>query len=142
VSVRTPNGPLQRTICSLGDLGPGSRETWVKRARKLEHAIAGQQDLLERRSSPEFDAVLEKAKAHRQRHASQPPAEETVTVNPNQITSERHREAGPVHVGHRMAATPDPEVKHLYERLHISAKVMQPTCHSSDNVVEKIRLSY
>ena len=27
----------------------------------------------------------------------------------------------------RMAAKPDPEVKHLYERLHISAKVMQPT---------------
>jgi hypothetical protein len=42
-----------------------------------------------------------KAKAHRQRHASQPPAEETVTVNPNQITTERHREVGPVHVGHQ-----------------------------------------
>jgi hypothetical protein len=25
-----------------------------------------------------------------------------------------------------MAATPDPEVKHFCERLHISAKVMQP----------------
>jgi transposase len=100
-SVRTSSGPRQRTICSLGDLGPGSRETWVKRARKLEHAVAGQQDLLERRSDPEFDAVVEKAKAQRQRHASQPPAEETITVNPDQITTERHREAGPVHVGHQ-----------------------------------------
>ena len=27
----------------------------------------------------------------------------------------------------RMAATPDPEVKDLYKRLHISAKIMQPT---------------
>jgi hypothetical protein len=27
----------------------------------------------------------------------------------------------------RMAATPDPEVKELYKRLHISAKIMQPT---------------
>jgi transposase len=100
-SVRTPNGPRQRTICSLGDLGPGSRETWVKRARKLERAVTGQEDLLERHSNPEFDAVVEKAKAQRQRHASQPPAEETITVNPDQITTERHREAGPVHVGHQ-----------------------------------------
>ena len=99
-SVRTPNGPRQRTICSLGDLGPGSRETWVKRARKLEHAVTGQQDLLESRSSPQFDAVVEKAKAQR---ASQPPAEQsaTITVDPGQITTERHREAGPVHVGHQ-----------------------------------------
>jgi transposase len=100
-SVRTPSGPRQRTICSLGDLGPGSRETWIKRARKLEHAVAGQQDLLDRRSDPEFDAVIEKAKAQRRRHASQAPAEETITVNPNQITTERHREAGSVHVGHQ-----------------------------------------
>jgi transposase len=100
-SVRTPNGPRQRTICSLGDLGPGSRETWVKRARKLEHAIAGQQDLLERRSSPDFDAVLEKAKAARQRHASKTEQSGTITVDPKEITTERHREAGPVHVGHQ-----------------------------------------
>ena len=100
-SVRTPNGPRQRTICSLGDLGPGSRETWIKRARKLEHAVTGQEDLLDRRSSPEFDAVVEKAKAHRQRH--EPPAEQSasITVDPDQITTERHREAGPVHVGHQ-----------------------------------------
>jgi transposase len=100
-SVRTPNGPRQRTICSLGDLGPGSRETWIKRARKLEHAVVGQQDLLDRRSNPEFDAVVEKAKAQRQRHAAQPSAEETITVNPGKVTTERHREAGPVHVGHQ-----------------------------------------
>ena len=100
-SVRTPNGPRQRTICSLGDLGPGSRETWIKRARKLTHAVVGQQDLLDRRSNPEFDAVVEKAKAQRQRHASHPSAEETIAVNPSRITTERHREAGPMHVGHQ-----------------------------------------
>src|SRR5215471_9644879 len=97
-SVRTPNGPRQRTICSLGDLGPGSRETWVKRARKLEHAVTGQEDLLNRRSSPEFDAVVEKAKAHRQRHEppDEPPAEQSasITVDPGQITTERIARSG------------------------------------------------
>ena len=61
-SVRTPKGPRQSTICSLGDLGPGPREEWIRRARKLEQAVAGQGDLLER-SDPEVDRVLEKAKA-------------------------------------------------------------------------------
>jgi transposase len=105
-SVRTPKGPRQNTICSLGDLGPGPREEWARRARKLEHAVAGQEDLLER-SDPEVDRVLEKAKA---KHAAD--AERTaqmpglgsddgghITVDPKLITTELHREAGTVHVG-------------------------------------------
>jgi transposase len=107
-SVRTPKGPRQNTICSLGDLGPGSREEWARRARKLEHAVAGQEDLLER-SDPEVDRVLEKAKA---KHAAD--AHKTaqmpglgsddgghITVDPKLITTERHREAGTVHVGYQ-----------------------------------------
>ena len=28
-SVRTPQGPRQKTICSLGDLSPGPRQKWL-----------------------------------------------------------------------------------------------------------------
>ena len=67
-SVRTPNGPRQKTICSLGDLGPGPREEWIRRARKLEHDVAGQEDLLEP-SDAEAERVLEKAKSKRPANA-------------------------------------------------------------------------
>src|SRR5215468_2509069 len=104
-SVRTPNGPRQKTICSLGDLRPGSREEWARRARKLEHAIAGQEDLLEP-NDPETQRVLEKAKSKRGAN-TRPTAQERqlysgehITVDPKQITTERHREAGTVHVGY------------------------------------------
>jgi transposase len=105
-SVRTPKGPRQNTICSLGDLGPGSREEWARRAHKLAHAVAGQEDLFER-SDPEADGVLEKAKAKRaadtQRTAQMPGPGEGghITVDPKRITTEYHREAGTVHVGYQ-----------------------------------------
>jgi len=107
-SVRTPKGPRQNTICSLGDLGPGPREEWARRARKLEHAVAGQEDLLER-SDPEVDRVLEKAKAKHaadaQRTAQMPGLGSGdgghITVDPKLITTERHREAGTVHGGYQ-----------------------------------------
>ena len=35
-SVRTPKGPRQKTVCTLGDLGPRSREDWLKLVRKVE----------------------------------------------------------------------------------------------------------
>src|SRR5262245_21911954 len=40
-SVHTPKGPRQRTICSLGSLGPGPREQWHALARKIETSLAG-----------------------------------------------------------------------------------------------------
>src|SRR5215467_8946452 len=101
VSVRTPNGPRQKTICSLGDLGPGSREEWAKRARKLEHAVGGQEDLLEPRDA-EAERVLQKAKRNTipQRTAIETElcGGEHITIDPKLITTERHREAGTVHV--------------------------------------------
>jgi hypothetical protein len=41
-SVHTAKGPRQRSICSLGDLGPRPREEWLKLARKIEDALVGQ----------------------------------------------------------------------------------------------------
>ena len=93
-SVLTPNGPRQGTICSLGDLVPGSREEWVRRTRKLKHAVAGQEDLL-KPSDPEAERVVENAKA---KHAGDERCEH-ITVDPKLINVERHREAGTVHVG-------------------------------------------
>jgi transposase len=105
-SVRTSNGPRQKTICSLGDLGPGSREEWARRARKLEHAVAGQEDLFEP-SDAEAERALEKAKTKRgnaQRAAQEQQlyGGERITVDPKRITTERHREAGTVHVGYEL----------------------------------------
>src|SRR5262249_48045765 len=106
-SVRTPHGPRQKTICSLGDLGPGSREEWVRRARKLAHAVAGQEDLLEP-SDRQAKRIVAKAKSKRARHIaprapmSAPPQRGSghITIDPNLIPTERHRQAGTVHVGY------------------------------------------
>src|SRR5215475_13797894 len=56
-SVTTPKGPRQKTICSLGDLGPRPREEWLKLARKIEDALVGQSDLLERDEGDVADIV-------------------------------------------------------------------------------------
>src|SRR5262249_13834904 len=80
-------------------------EEWTKRARKLEHAVAGQEDLLER-SDAEADRVLEKAKTKRAapaQHATQEPQSyggEHITIDPKMITTERHRHAVKAHVGY------------------------------------------
>src|SRR5215831_8264114 len=62
-SVVTPNGPRQKTSCSLGDLSPRPREEWLELARKMEGAL--------------------------------------IKVDPSRVTTEQHREAGPVHVGYQ-----------------------------------------
>jgi transposase len=114
-AVQTAKGPRQKTICSLGDLSPRPREEWLKLARKLEHALAGQGDLLGR--DPELDGLVAKLPSGRpppgqpptppappSRPAGKPPAsgdDGFVAVDPHRVTTERHREAGPVHVGHQ-----------------------------------------
>jgi hypothetical protein len=45
-SVVTPNGPRQKSICSLGDLSPRPREEWLELARKIEDALVGQDNLI------------------------------------------------------------------------------------------------
>jgi len=44
-SVMTPQGPRQRTVCSLGNLEPAPREQWRALAHKLEAALQGQDAL-------------------------------------------------------------------------------------------------
>src|SRR5436305_10684068 len=41
-TVSTPQGPRQRTICSLGDLSPGPRSKWLGLVGRIEAALQGQ----------------------------------------------------------------------------------------------------
>lgn len=112
-SVRTPKGPRQNTICSLGDLSPRPRQEWLKLACKIEDALVGQGDLLDPADSEIADIVgrvrARRAKGrgnHGVKDATLPAPPQgsgvaLIKVDPTRVATERHREAGPVHVGHQ-----------------------------------------
>jgi len=101
-SVYTPKGPRQKTVCSLGDLKPRSRSEWLKLVHRVEDALVGQGELFcEGESDAEVKAIVEKV---RRRQAGERPAKDysdsdVISILPDEVTTERHREAGPVHVG-------------------------------------------
>ena len=97
-SVHTPKGPRQRTICSLGSLGPGSLEQWHALARKVEAALAGHLSL-EPTAQP-MESLGDKAPPNPQHPG--PSMDQGTPVDPAQVTLEEAREAGPGHVGHQM----------------------------------------
>jgi len=137
-SVQTAKGPRQQTICSLGDLKPRPHKEWLALARKLEDALAGQDDLL-RPGDPVLNRFVDKARARQPgpalpaplstASAQIPPSspmvgdtppfpgesassgpsgdrpcadgDEYIAVDPRRVTTEHHREAGPVHVGYQ-----------------------------------------
>ena len=107
-SVQTAKGPRQRTVCSLGDLSPRPREQWLKLARKIEDALIGQGDLIET-SDPEVADIVGHVRGRRNRRVNgelRPPSLSgaggaLIKVDPGRVTTELHREAGPVHVGHQ-----------------------------------------
>jgi len=94
-SVTTPKGPRQRVICSLGALAPGLKAEWLGTARRLHAALAGQTTLL---PDARVDALAARARPPRRA----PAAGTGVTIDPEGVTFEEEREAGPVHVGHQM----------------------------------------
>jgi transposase len=116
-AVLTPKGPRQRTVCSLGDLKPRPHKDWLALARKLENALAGQADLLQpgdpvlnrfaekarRQSGPALSrAVVGAADIPSKPDGTASPGRdqgEYLAVDPRRVTTEHHREAGPVHVG-------------------------------------------
>jgi transposase len=112
-SVHTPKGPRQRTVCSLGDLSPRPREEWLKLACKIEDALVGQGDLLDPDDGEVADIVrrvrARRAKGRRDHGVNNDtlPAlprgagGALIKVDPTRVATERHREAGPVHVGHQ-----------------------------------------
>jgi len=95
-SAQTAKGPRQKVICSLGDLSPRPREQWLELARKVEAALSGQQQLLAGHGA-EVERVVERVRESRARRRGG--VGELIRVDPDQITTEEHREAGAVHVG-------------------------------------------
>ncbi len=95
-SVATPKGPRQRVICSLGALAPAPKTEWLSTARRLHAALAGQTALV---PDAAVDALV--ARPHPPRRGPTA-AGRGLTIDPEGVTFEDEREAGPVHVGHQM----------------------------------------
>ena len=95
-SVQTPQGPRQRTICSLGSLEPAPAEDWLGLAHKLHSALEGQASL---------SAVPVEVErwSRRARQGAKPmgSSQATITIEVDGVEMEEAREAGPVHVGHQ-----------------------------------------
>jgi transposase len=96
-SVQTPEGPRQRSICSLGSLAPAPQDEWLALAHKLEASLEGQQSLPP--PQIEVEAVVSKGRAQRTPWAD---PGSIVEVDSERVEVEEAREAGPVHVGHQI----------------------------------------
>jgi transposase len=92
-TVTTPQGPRQRTICSLGDLSPGPKSKWPGLIGQVEATLLGQASL-------EGEQPLVTEIVTRVRNATS--RGDIVCVHTDRLRQEKPREAGPVHVGHQM----------------------------------------
>lgn len=106
-SVHTPKGPRQKVICSLGDLKPRPKEEWLKLARKVEAKLSGQEAFFDE-PDQEAEAIVRKVKeegAAKGKRGKRAPRRnrpsDLLTVHTDEVTTERHREAGSVHVGYQ-----------------------------------------
>ncbi len=100
-SIHTPEGPRQRTICSLGNLAPAPAKEWHNLARRLESALRGQLPL--EASDEKFEALLETARrGKKKRSDSEVAPGALVQVDTDRVEIEEARSAGAVHVGHQM----------------------------------------
>jgi len=101
-SVQTPKGPRQKSVCSLGDLSPRSREEWLSLTRKIEDALLGQERLVDQ-GDAEVAAIVDQVRERRENTRPPWPSDsaELITVDPSRVTTEQHREAGPIHVGYQ-----------------------------------------
>ena len=103
-SVLTMKGPRQRTICSLGNLDPAPSEQWLALAHKLELALRGQMSLSQSQAPPPLQLARAR-KGRRQRCESAAvgqSATSLVLIDTERVSTEEHREAGTVHVGHQL----------------------------------------
>src|SRR5881296_698773 len=98
-SVQTPNGPRQRTICSLGSLEAAPAEDWLALAQKLQSAMEGQVSLPD--APAEIEELSQRARKGTKR-ARAAVSDTAIVVEPGRVDTEEMREAGPVHVGHQM----------------------------------------
>jgi transposase len=100
-SVYTPAGPRQKAVCSLGDLKPRSRAQWLELVYEVEEALVGQGDLFaDGVADPEVASVVSRVRRRRTARKTSPGAAgEVIGVVVERVETERHREAGPEHVG-------------------------------------------
>jgi transposase len=98
-SVATPKGPRHRVVCSLGSLAPAPAAEWLALAHKIEAALTGQPPLVK---DARVDALVAKVQALRRVGRRTAGTSDLVAVHTDQVTTEEHREAGPVHVGHQL----------------------------------------
>ncbi len=98
-SVATPKGPRHHVVCSLGSLAPAPAEEWLALAHKIEVALTGQQPLV---GDAQVDTLVAKVQAARRVGRQPAGTPELIAVYPDQVTTEEHREAGPVHAGHQL----------------------------------------
>ncbi len=100
-SVRTPQGPRQKTFCSLGNLDPRPAGEWLKLAHRVEQALAGQGDLFDSADAEVREIVRRARSAGAEAPALPVPGgvEDRITVRSGAVHTEKHREAGAVHVG-------------------------------------------
>jgi len=92
-TVATPQGPRQRTICSLGGLSPGPKSKWPGLIGRVEATLLGQASL--ERQDPLVTELVTRVRNATSRG-------DIVSVHTDQLRQEKPREAGPVHVGHQM----------------------------------------
>src|SRR6202162_2687683 len=136
-SVHTAKGPRQKTICSLGDLSPRPREAWIEFARKIEDALLGQSHLLDTDESEVAD-IVDRVRPRRRNNQPRggehppPPAPlpadrgALIKVDPTRVATERHREAGPVHVGYQFWQRL--ELDRILRDCGLSATVLRLAC--------------
>jgi transposase len=98
-SVATPAGPRHRVLCSLGNLAPAPREQWLAMAQRIEAALTGQAEL---ERDPLLESIVARVAAQRRCEARAAPSSDLVTIHTDEVSTEEHREAGPVHVAHQM----------------------------------------
>jgi transposase len=110
-AVRTPQGPRQKVVCSLGDLHPRPAAEWLQLARRVEAALC-QQLPLDETTDGEVDKIVRRIRSHDQqgqvagrvagKAEHEQAALERISVDPEKVSTERHREVGTVHVGYQI----------------------------------------
>jgi transposase len=98
-SVSTPQGPRQKTICSLGNLSLGPRAQWPGLIERVEAALRGQLALQE--PDPVVEQIVARVRGTADsgqlaRHSG------ILAIQTDRILLEDAREVGAVHVGHQM----------------------------------------
>lgn len=102
-SVMTDKGPRQRTLCSLGDLGPRPREEWIALAKKIERSLSGQSSLFDAERDEEAEVIADRVRARREKEN-----EGAVSVQIDHVETGEVRLLGPVQIG-----------RHFYEKLEL-----------------------